>query len=135
MPSPATVRSTLAGAAVTTNCAVPRLPAASRALTVMRLTPLKRGSAGITHGSIPRAVPPSPRSFTQVTALTSPSSLTVPETVMLPPAVATEPLSGAVIRTAGAAVSGCPGCVTVKLRPAIVTVPARGLTPGFGSTV
>jgi hypothetical protein len=66
------------GVYVTAIVSVPVLPAASRAVTVMTLTPLCRATLPLVQAVVPDAVPLPPCSLTQVTCTTPTLSLAKP---------------------------------------------------------
>jgi len=82
-----TVRSTVGdcpSVLVTVRTSVPLLPAPSRAVTVITLTPAERAIDGMVQDDVPDAVPLPPRSLVQVTCVTAMSSEAVPPRAMVP---------------------------------------------------
>ena len=92
---------------VTVNTSVATLPAASRAVTVIRLVPTTTGTEATDQLAVPVAMPLPPLLFVQVTCVTAASSEAVPASAIVAPAVAkVEAVVGVAIVTVGTFVSG-----------------------------
>jgi hypothetical protein len=117
---------------VTVNESVPRLPAASTAVTVMTFVPFTSGTLVRLQLVVPVATPLPPRSLVYDTWLTPRSSAAVPPT-LIDTAVAeyVDEAVGAVIVTVGGVVSGVVPATIVHVNDCVaVSVPsnARAVT-------
>ena len=124
-------------ATLTVLVAVPVAPCASVAVTVKIFAPANSGTSAL-QLAVPVAVPLGPRLLAHVTAVTPASSAAVPASVMNGLVAVAGLAAGVAIATVGGVLGppvAAPGCVTIKVSPAMIRLPVRGLVVMLVATV